>query len=121
MKFKSWTLLTALPVIIVLVFTWNRGYITRDTFNWKMAHNTSKALSDNEFTTSLSMDLYLRLTTAKPALSRYYESLLVQSMRYFWPDNFSMVVVFDNASRIILSQTSYGKHFLFQELVSWIR
>ena len=95
MKFKLWILLTALLFIIVLVFTWNSGYFTRDTFTWKMAHTTSKAPSDN-LTTSISMDLYLRLTTAKQALLRYYESLLVLSMRYFWPDHFSMVVVFDN-------------------------
>ena len=101
MKFKSWTLLAVLTTTCIIVgFTWNSGYITwgpyLDTFTWKMAHNTSKAVSDNELTTSISMDLYLRFTTAKPTLPRYYESLLVQSMRYFWPDHFSMVVVLDN-------------------------
>ena len=100
MKFKLWNVCTVLTAIIVLIFAWNSGYITRDlhldSFTWKTAHNTSKTPSDNKFTTSISMDLYLRLTTAKPTLPNYYESLLVQSMRYFWPGHFSMVVVLDN-------------------------
>ena len=42
-----------------------------------------------------NMELYLRMTTVNPLLVKLYERVLVQSMQYFWPDNFSMVVVLD--------------------------
>ena len=41
------------------------------------------------------MDLYLRMTSSKQFV-KFYDKVLVQSMYYFWPDNFSMVVVLDN-------------------------
>ena len=41
------------------------------------------------------MDLYLRMTSTKQ-LAKFYDKVLVQSMYYFLPDNFSMVVVLDN-------------------------
>ena len=41
------------------------------------------------------VELYLRMTTAKRILTQFYESTLVQSMKFFWPANFSMVVVLD--------------------------
>ena len=42
------------------------------------------------------MDVYLRMSTVKPMFSRLYENILVQSIRYFWPDLTSLVVVLDN-------------------------
>ena len=42
------------------------------------------------------MDIYLRMTTASEKFVKFYDKVLVQSMYYFWPDNFSMVVVLDN-------------------------
>ena len=41
------------------------------------------------------MELYVRMTSSVPALSKLYKSVLVQSLRYFWPDVSSMVVVLD--------------------------
>ena len=41
------------------------------------------------------LELYLRMTTANPIFTKLYKSVLVQSMSYFWPSNFSMVVVLD--------------------------
>ena len=45
---------------------------------------------------SSDMELYLRMTTVKKQLPNMYESILVQSMKYFWSENVSMVVVLDN-------------------------
>ena len=44
---------------------------------------------------SEDMELYLRMSTVNQALPKFYESVLVQSMKYFWPTNFSMVMVLD--------------------------
>ena len=44
---------------------------------------------------SLDMELYLRMTTARQNLPQMYESILIQSMTYLWPENVSMVVVLD--------------------------
>ena len=42
------------------------------------------------------MALYLRMTSTDPKIIQLYERVLVQSMRYFWPDfNSTMVVVLD--------------------------
>ena len=41
------------------------------------------------------MELYLRMTSTVPILTNLYENILVRSMRYFWPDISSMVVVLD--------------------------
>ena len=42
-----------------------------------------------------NMDLYLRMTAADEMFVELYKKVLVQSMRYFWPNNNSMVVVLD--------------------------
>ena len=42
-----------------------------------------------------NMDLYLRMTTAHPLLLKVYKGVFVQSMHYFWPANYSIVVVLD--------------------------
>ena len=47
-----------------------------------------------------NMDLYLRMAASKPSLVRLYESVLVQSMQYFWPDISSMVVVLDKEQNV---------------------
>ena len=44
---------------------------------------------------SSDMELYLRMSTYRPIFPQMYDSILVQSMKYFWPDNVSMVVVLD--------------------------
>ena len=41
------------------------------------------------------MELYLRMTSIAPTFVNLYENVLVRSMRYFWPDISSMVVVLD--------------------------
>ena len=43
-----------------------------------------------------NMDLYLRMTTENSIFTKLYQGVLVQSMRYFWPVNVSMVVVLDH-------------------------
>ena len=42
-----------------------------------------------------NMELYLRMTTYSQILVKFYKSVLIQSMHYFWPDIASMVVVLD--------------------------
>ena len=42
------------------------------------------------------MEVYVRMTSAIPIVSKLYERVLVQSMQYFWSDITSMVVVLDN-------------------------
>ena len=92
--------------MLLVVWKWKSGSTISDSQTYsfgvhqvKNVHNTNLEMNatSNLVTTNadLSLELYLRMTTAKPSLQRYYESLLVQSMRYFWPDNFSMVVVLD--------------------------
>ena len=41
------------------------------------------------------MEVYLRMTSKVPIFTNFYENILVRSMRYFWPDISSMVVVLD--------------------------
>ena len=57
--------------------------------------NTSEVLADKTLNAYANMDIYLRMTTASPILIKLYERVLVQSMKYFWPDSYSMVVVLD--------------------------
>ena len=42
------------------------------------------------------MELYVRMTSVIPIVSKFYERVLVQSMKYFWSNITSMVVVLDN-------------------------
>ena len=49
----------------------------------------------NDVTDVNDMDIYLRMTSANPKLLNFYDNVLVRSMSYFWPDNFSMVAVLD--------------------------
>ena len=62
-------------------------------FNGEFALNTGRR--DIHVHQDKDMDLYLRMTSSKH-LVKFYDKVLVQSMYYFWPDNFSMVVVLDN-------------------------
>ena len=49
----------------------------------------------NNVTGDIDMDIYLRMTSARPKLINFYDNVLVRSMSYFWPDANSMVVVLD--------------------------
>ena len=49
-----------------------------------------------EMSAYADMELYLRMTSTVPILTNFYENILVRSMRYFWPDISSMVVVLDH-------------------------
>ena len=51
--------------------------------------------SDKSISAHDDMDLYVRTTGRSPILRVFYNNVLVQSMRYFWPDISSMVVVLD--------------------------
>ena len=51
--------------------------------------------SDIRFRAREDLELYLRMTGSVPIFRVYYSDVLVQSMRYFWPDISSMVVVLD--------------------------
>ena len=42
-----------------------------------------------------NLELYLRMTSHKRIFVKLYKNVLVQSIRYFWPDIVSMVVVLD--------------------------
>ena len=55
--------------------------------------NKSKIDGGKSMTSYGDMDLYLRMTSAVPILINFYENVLIQSMRYFWPDVSSMVLV----------------------------
>ena len=41
------------------------------------------------------MEVYVRMISTVPLITNFYENILVRSMRYFWPDITSMVVVLD--------------------------
>ena len=65
---------------------------------WVRDTNTSKATDmrlggNNELE---QIDVYVRMSTVNPILPMFYDKVLVQSMKYFWPDISSMVVVLDN-------------------------
>ena len=42
-----------------------------------------------------NLELYLRMTSHKRIIVKLYKNVLIQSIRYFWPDITSMVVVLD--------------------------
>ena len=92
-------MLTLVIVLIILTFVLNlHGFIHKQfvtaqlkdqTFNQRNKHGKESRLFDN-------MEMYLRMTTSNETLPMFNERLLVQSLRYFWPDNPSIVVVLDN-------------------------
>ena len=59
------------------------------------ANLLSQSHSD-ETDPNTDMEIYLRMSTINPVWQKFYESVLVQSMKYFWPTNVSMVLVLDN-------------------------
>ena len=86
--------------VMILILTWKISYeinnTPSDNWTWKIGFLQSNITNTTPIIPSDTMDLYLRMSTMKRSLPRYYETLLVQSMRYFWPNNFSMVVVLDD-------------------------
>ena len=65
-----------------------------------------------------NMDLYLRMTSVDPASVQLYERVLIQSMRYFWPDiNSTMLVVLDQEkSEDHVYGNTIGKIFPFPRI-----
>ena len=61
-------------------------------YNFISSGNVSKFIDDEN---EMEMEIYLRMTSANQHLVNFYDNVLVRSMSYFWPDNFSMVVVLD--------------------------
>ena len=64
----------------------------------RSSHRNTSTLSlksDKGFSARENMDVYLRMTGRVPIFRMFYNNVLVQSMRYFWPDISSMVVVLD--------------------------
>ena len=57
--------------------------------------NKTEFGNGNSMSAYSDMVVYLRMTSAVPQFINFYENILVRSMRYFWPDISSMVVVFD--------------------------
>ena len=57
--------------------------------------NTSEIVGGKSTSAYDDMELYVRMTSSVPILINLYENVLVQSMRYFWPDISSIVVVLD--------------------------
>ena len=55
-----------------------------------LPRNTGKLKTEDP-----DMDIYLRMTSKNRQFVNFYENVLARSMLYFWPDNFSMVVVLD--------------------------
>ena len=53
----------------------------------------------NNITEEIDMDIYLRMTSASPELTNFFDNVLVRSMSYFWPDANSMVIVLDRERR----------------------
>ena len=71
-----------------MFFINTKGFSHRNT-------STLSLKSDKGFSAREDMDLYLRMTGRVPIFRMFYNNVLVQSMRYFWPDISSMVVVLD--------------------------
>ena len=57
--------------------------------------NTSEIGGGKSMSNYNDMELYLRMTSSVPMLINLYENVLVRSLRYFWPDISSIVVVLD--------------------------
>ena len=59
-------------------------------------HETKKfVIEDTSMSVHGDLELYVRMTSTVPLFINLYENILVRSMRYFWPDISSMVVVLD--------------------------
>ena len=101
MKLKLVCLLSVLATGLILSFIVNFHSANINQFRnakfeqngglFKMTDSNLKALEIFS-----NMELYLRMTTRVSQLSMFYDKLLVQSLRYFWPFNLSLVVVLDN-------------------------
>ena len=97
MKCKTTTCILLILLIAISVYLYiyqlDISYLTlmsksRDAKNHRLRTEKTVVAYEN-------MDLYLRMTTVNPLFVKLYKSVFVQSMRYFWPDNYSIVVVLD--------------------------
>ena len=61
----------------------------------KLKHDSPSRIKSDETNSNTDMEIYLRMSTINPVWQKFYESVLVQSMKYFWPANVSMVLVLD--------------------------
>ena len=94
-------------ILVILVPLWVYNLVLEDYLPAKSTErnilsmrksqngNTSEVLADKSLSAYANMAIYLRTTTTRPIFIKLYDSVLVQSMKYFWPDNYSMVVVLD--------------------------
>ena len=115
MRIKTSVVIITLLVITVTVFLSTVDLINFDITGGQIRSHLSETnkrsvVANNSIAASLDppgnmsvapdpsteLELYLRMSTANPTLPKFYASVLVQSMKYFWPDNVSMVVALDS-------------------------
>ena len=94
---KKWNICSGLvifsiTVACVILYGHNGGSL--DKIQIRVLSPIPKKAKNN-VTGDIDMDIYLRMTSARPKLINFYDNVLVRSMSYFWPDANSMVVVLD--------------------------
>ena len=99
MNFKKKLLLLLVIAVMVFVYIHYTGYFQtiRTAINFMPANinlNKPGVWPVKKVDAYENMDLYLRMTT-NPSLVKFYISVFVQSMNYFWPEKYSVVVVLD--------------------------
>ena len=91
-------IISIITVVVLILYTYAGGGYDEvkkvdDTGNQgrDFRHKAKKNVTGHQ-----DMDVYLRMTSASPGLTNFYDNVLVRSMSYFWPDIESMVVVLDD-------------------------
>ena len=89
-------IISIITIIVLILYTYagggNEVKKVNDTGNQgrDFRHKAKKNVTRHH-----DMDVYLRMTSASPGLTNFYDNVLVRSMSYFWPDIEAMVVVLD--------------------------
>ena len=101
-------LIIAASILIQVIKIRNNATVIKDVSLSKLKNestvlqNSNTPVQDSMGAQSVPPDpntdlqLYLRMSTINPLFVKLYDSVLVQSMQYFWPVNVNLVIVLDN-------------------------
>ena len=96
MDYKQKLLLIAVIATLIYVYIYNMDYLYRALKLKRWDSDTPRVGTVKTLHAYDQLDLYLRTTAARPLFIKFYEKVFAQSMRYFWPDKFAVVVVLDD-------------------------
>ena len=85
----------SITVILIHVLFVMRFILIHKWKNWNTIPNHKTMNEHNSVNIHDDIAVYLRMTTADEIFPRLYESVVVQSISYFWPEQGSLFVVLD--------------------------